>query len=422
MIITQLTLTNYRGANNLVLPLDPRLNVFFGTNGAGKSTVLDAAATLLSWLVARLKTERGAGSAIKEINIANGKAAAQLGMLCQDGARGFAWRLAKARTGHGSPESKSDFASLNEYTATWHQQISASKEAINLPLLVYYPINRAVVDIPLRIRQKHQFTIFSAYDDALTSAANFRTFFEWFREREDLENEQARDVDEANGQRYQDSQLQAVRQALACFMPEFSKLSVRRNPLRMEVLKQGKRLLVDQLSDGEKCLIALVGDLARRLAIANPLRENALAGEGVVLIDEVDLHLHPNWQRMLIARLQQTFTGCQFLLSTHSPHVIGNVQPQSLFCLRQEEGGMVFDQPRESYGKNVDRVLEDIMGLPTTRPDQVQADLQQMFEAISRGELTQAHEQINVLRSQIGDDPDLGKAEALIRRKEVIGR
>ncbi len=380
MIITQLNLTHYRGANSLVLPLEPRLNVFFGTNGAGKSTVLDAAATLLSWLVARLKHERGAGSAIKEINIANGKASTQLGIVCRDGAQEVAWRLVKARTGHGSPESKSDFASLNEYLATWHQQISASKEIVNLPLLVYYPINRAVLDIPLRIRQKHQFTIFSAYDDALTSAANFRTFFEWFREREDLENEQARDVDEANGQRYQDSQLQAVRQALACFMPEFSKLSVRRNPLRMEVLKHGKRLLVDQLSDGEKCLIALVGDLARRLAIANPLRENPLAGEGVVLIDEVDLHLHPTWQRMLIARLQQTFTGCQFLLSTHSPHVIGNVQPQSLFCLRQAEGGMVFDQPRESYGKNVDRVLEDLMGLPTTRPDQVQADLQQISD------------------------------------------
>jgi predicted ATP-binding protein involved in virulence len=435
MIITRITLTNYRGASSLLLPLHPRLNVFYGSNGSGKSTVLDAAALMLSWWVGRLKHERGAGSSINENSIANGKPAAQLDISCLDGTHEFTWRLVKARTGHGHAENRSDFASLNTWLAGWQRQIAASSAAnspvnnaagnavaINLPLCVYYPINRAVLDIPLRIRQRHVFSVFSAYDDALTSAANFRTFFEWFREREDLENEQAREVERTAGERYQDVQLQAVRDALAKFMPDFTELTVRRNPLRMEVQKKGKRLLVDQLSDGEKCLIALVGDLARRLAIANPLREQPLSGDGVVLIDEIDLHLHPDWQGMLIERLQQTFPACQFLLTTHSPHVISNVQPESLFCLRQAEGGMVFEQPRESYGKNADRVLEDIMGLSTTRPEPVQASLRQMFEAISRGELQQAREQISALRGTIGNDPDLGKAEVLIRRKELVGR
>jgi predicted ATP-binding protein involved in virulence len=63
---------------------------------------------------------------------------------------------------------------------------------VNLPVFVYYPVNRAVLDIPLRIREKHRFDLLSAYDESLTSGANFRTFFEWFREREDLENENLR--------------------------------------------------------------------------------------------------------------------------------------------------------------------------------------------------------------------------------------
>jgi predicted ATP-binding protein involved in virulence len=422
MIITQLTLTHYRGAIDLTLPLDAKLNVFFGANGAGKSTVLDAVATMLSWLVSRLMHERGNGRTINEMHITNGRSVAQLSMHCRDGSQEFTWRLVKARTGHSSGELRSDFAALNDYLGSWHNQIAASNEAINLPVFVYYPINRAVLDIPLRIRHKHQFTVFSAYEGALTSAANFRTFFEWFREREDLENEQAREHDESDGNRYQDRQLQAVRQALTNFMPEFSHLTVKRNPLRMEVRKNGERLLVDQLSDGEKCLIALIGDLARRLAIANPLRANPLEGEGVVLIDEIDLHLHPKWQRLLIEGLQQVFGGCQFLLSTHSPHVITYVHPQSLFCLRQGGNGMVFERPLESYGKNAERVLEDVMGLETTRPASVQADLRQMFESVGRGDLQQARDQIAHLRSTIGNDPELGKAEVLIRRRETIER
>lgn len=118
---------------------------------------------------------------------------------------------------------------------------------------------------------------------------------------------------------FPDPHLEAVREALRQFLPEFDNLTVRRNPLRMEVEKNGERLTVNQLSDGEKCLIALIGDLARRLAIANPVLRNPLDGEGVVLIDEIDLHLHPKWQRLVVPKLRTVFPNCQFVISTHSP-------------------------------------------------------------------------------------------------------
>ena len=158
-------------------------------------------------------------------------------------------------------------------------------------------------------------------------------------------------------------------------MPDFSDLTVRRNPLRMEVQKKGGRYQVDQLSDGEKCLIAMIGDLARRLAIANPELTNPLDGQAIILIDEIDLHLHPKWQRTVVPKLLDVFSGCQFILSTHSPHVITHVKPENLFLLNQTETGTEVIQPTESYGKNVDRVLEDLMGPETTRPDAVEADL-----------------------------------------------
>ncbi|WP_052507359.1 AAA family ATPase [Desulfonatronovibrio magnus] len=151
-------------------------------------------------------------------------------------------------------------------------------------------------------------------------------------------------------------------------MPELTDLAVRRNPLRMEVKKNGQALIVNQLSDGEKCLMAMVGDLARRMAIANPNLDDPLHGKGVVLIDEIDLHLHPKWQRLIVPRLTEAFPNCQFVISTHSPHVLTHVKPENIFLLSLDKEGMSAQKPAESYGKNVDRILEDIMGLETTRP------------------------------------------------------
>ena len=424
MKIKSLKLTNFRGAADLPLALDERLNVFVGVNGAGKSTVLDAVALALSWAANRIRHTSSSGRPIDKSEITNGKSTAAIEVNCQSEIGTVAWKLSKSRAGHAA-EDKSSFHELTEYARSVQNSITETAERFNLPLFAYFPVNRAVLDIPLRIREKHRFTLLSAYDDALTSGANFRTFFEWFREREDLENENRKYRDELikpDGYCFPDRQLEAVRMALASFLPEFRNLTVRRNPLRMEVEKQGQRLSVNQLSDGEKCMIALTGDLARRLAIANPTLDHPMLGSGVVLIDEIDLHLHPTWQRLVVPKLLEVFPNCQFIVSTHSPHVITHVQPESLYLLRQTPQGIAAENPRESYGKNVDRVLEDLMGLATTRPDSVESDLRALFLSIDRGELQPARGKVEALRETIGNDPDLVRADVHIRRKEIIGK
>lgn len=192
MYIQKLTLTNFRGIKTLALDFHEHLNAFVGTNGAGKSTVLDAVAILLSWAVNRLRHAGTSGRPIQEDDIANGKSSSSIELSCLGQHGEIEWKLVKIRKGHGAQEERSNLASLNEFTKNLQEKIAVKNEQINLPLFVYYPVNRAVLDIPLRIREKHSFSLFSAYDDALTSGANFRTFFEWFREREDLENENMR--------------------------------------------------------------------------------------------------------------------------------------------------------------------------------------------------------------------------------------
>jgi predicted ATP-binding protein involved in virulence len=513
MKVTEISLKHYRGAESLQLKLGKNLNVFAGVNGSGKSTVLDSVAIMLSWVVSRIKSVGASGRPISEADIMNGHSSALIEIICTEGDREIEWKLSKSRKGHGSPDDRSNLHNLSEFAKQIQSEISAKQENINLPLFVHYSVNRAVLDIPLKIRKKHSFDLLNIYDESLTSGANFRTFFEWFREREDLENENSKYladplatgdkivsrleregmylknlsnslpifptnlyidwqnscVDELNiliGEsnnlyadflsatsitnintdiisnvleilariksfiRSQDStlststdsQLEIVRNALQKFLPEFTNFSIRRSPLRMEVKKGGKTLTVNQLSDGEKCLIALVGDLARRMAVANTMRQDPLEGDGIVLIDEVDLHLHPRWQRTVISKLTEVFPNCQFIISTHSPHVINHVHPENLFLLDRTADGIIATHPLKSYGNNVDRILEDLMGLQTTRTDDVFQELRDIYDLISQNLLPDATNRIVTLKQKIGADPELVKAEVLIKRKKSIGK
>lgn len=419
MNIVQLHLENFRNAEKIEfchdLNFDPHMNVFYGINGAGKSTILDAIAILLSWLSARMRSLSGSGRGISMNDINNKASSSGINLRVDHAGFSFSWSIIRnRRPGRQNTERKSQLLGVGELC----KMLTQSSVPL-YPVLAFYPVTRAVIDIPLRIRSRHDFGALNAYENSLSSAADFRTFFEWYREREDLENETYRN----NHVLVKDPQLDAVRQAVEQFLPGFSQLTVRRNPLRMEVKKNGSILLVNQLSDGEKCLLALVGDLARRLAIANEQNpKNALNGAGIVLIDEVDLHLHPAWQRMIVPTLRRTFPNCQFFLSTHSPLVLNQLQPQNLFLLKNNQNQLSVEHPGESYGKNSTRILEDLMGLATTSTDEVAEALTNIFQLIAENRITEARKKIVILRQMGFDEPELKQAEILIRRRELIAK
>ncbi|OQX24339.1 MAG: hypothetical protein BWK80_21335 [Desulfobacteraceae bacterium IS3] len=218
---------------------------------------------------------------------------------------------------------------------------------------------------------------------------------------------------------YEGQELQTVTKAIEQFLPEYTHLQVKRVP-RPHILidKKGVPFNLDQLSDGEKNLIALVGDIARRLAIANPKKNKPLEGEGVILIDEIDLHLHPKWQRLVVPNLLKIFPNCQFFISTHSPQVVSHVKPESVFLLEQGEDGLNYTRADETYGMSLDRIVELVMD-DESRPDQVREDLDKLFELIERSKIDEAKKLIASLKKDMKTDPDLMRAEMLIRREEM---
>lgn len=408
------------------------VTVFIGNNGAGKTSILKAIATSLSWFVARMRSEKSNGSPIPEMVISNGKNFASIEMTVSDSSD-HTWILAKTRKGKKANIS-TNLHDLTNLVDCYRTQLTNHPET-SLPLIAFYPVERVVIDIPLKIREKHNFFQLDGYDNALNQGVDFRRFFEWFREREDSENEQSLpqdalkkildaldDNDVARNkvselmQSSKDRQLTAVRNAIASFMPNFTNLRVRRKPrLHMSIDKDGETLNVLQLSQGEKSLMALVGDIARRLAMMNPALENPLHGDGIVLIDEVDMHLHPTWQRSIIERLTATFPNCQFILTSHSPLVISDCKNVLVYSIEDGDLTIVPSQ----YGQDANTVLLDVMST-NIRNAKINQQINDLLDLIQENKLEQARSLLAQLTAELPyNNLELIKAKMFLRKQEL---
>jgi predicted ATP-binding protein involved in virulence len=133
------------------------------------------------------------------------------------------------------------------------------------------------------------------------------------------------------------------------------------------------------LSQGEKSLLALVADIARRLTLLNPERDNPLDGVGVVLIDEIDLHLHPSWQQVIVSRLQSTFKNIQFIITTHSPQVCHAVSSDNIWLLKD---GEKFKAPRGVQGAVSSWVLKNLFQVEVRPPEDEFAKMLKEYEEL----------------------------------------
>jgi predicted ATP-binding protein involved in virulence len=412
MKIESLELVNFRGIEKMGLSFTQQTTAFVGINGVGKSSVLDALAIALSQLIWRINSQPQKARPISPDDIRVGAEYARIGITVLLRGESVSWAVAKnRRTDKTAPaERRSDLENLNKAVsvldAEWSHVEEDRQESYDLPLAVYYDVHRAVLEIPMRVKEKLRNNPYEIYSDALDhGGADFKRFFIWFRNREDFENEQLRD-----NSKFRDRALESVRLAVATFT-QFSQLRIRRDvPLRMTVVKNGCELSVAQLSDGEKNMLALVGDLARRLSVLNPSLNNPNDGRGVVLIDEIDLHLHPKWQRTVVASLQRTFPNCQFIISTHSPQVIGELSGESVLLLK--DGALLGHAPR-ALGLSSGEVLEELME-GKARNVEVEQTLNEVQQLIDNDKITDAQQALEQLKGKVGEIPELLQAQSAI--------
>lgn len=420
MIIKNIKLNKFRGHFDTEIAFDERLTIIVGQNGSGKSSILDGIAICLSWIVSRIKNPKGQGAFIGEEEVYSGQRDATI-TACFDEIEEVSIPN-KTKRGYIKTQS-ADLDLLNHYCSNIRTEIDSTSFKTSLPVFVHYGVRRAVLDIPLRIKKSHKFDLLETYNESLNGDASFRTFFEWFRYQEDIENENyrhQRDLFSAESSVKPDRELSTVRRALEVFLPEYTNIHVKRSPLQMLVEKNGQALRIDQLSDGEKIYIAMVGDLCKRLVLANPTLDDPLQGTGIVLIDELDLHLHPKWQTDIAPRLTQVFPNIQFIVSTHSPLVVTNVQSESLRVLEIDNNRIRVNLSGYGYGLPTSIVLKDLMGLEWELPEKVEVLKRNIYQALNDNNLATAIELYTKIEALTPYLPELIKIRKLIERKQRV--
>lgn len=362
MRIKHLVIKNFRAIEHLELHCADGMNVFIGDNGTGKSTVLEAVAILYSWLPALVKSPNGKGRAVAEKDIKQGAGYCYLEIGVEYNGNRVEWSLMK---GEERLEMRTRLNELRSFA----EQLRYSVED-NKPLMTLYGINRNITTISVDKNLYDTKERKEKRGENTTAIFSWRSFFNWYYERENEENR----LKARFNPKYHDETLDAVRHCMEEVFPGYTNLRIEDRPKTHFVVdKQGMAIDFSMLSDGEKSYITLVLDIARRLAERSEDPLSIFRCEHVILIDEVDLHLHPSWQLFVISNLRRMFSGCQFFITSHSPLVLSSLEQQGqLIVLKNGRRFEVSDIP---YGDNGDYILKRFFGLDEVRNPKVQREI-----------------------------------------------
>lgn len=424
MQIKTLKITNVRVFDRAEFDFYPGMNLLVGINGAGKSTVLDVLRTMLSQKLPDFTSANRRSIPRyfdKETDISTGSGFLTVEMLFELEPEQLRQRpmlfeigpihlhhlihipreeFAVDQTRKGQVRDQTvDLEARNELTRVDERGLlvndnapfQALKKSQQQPIAVFFSPHRSVVES----KRSPTGGQAAAFAEALEDRALYLTEFAlWWRTREELasEDETARRM------------LEVLNETVATFLDGCSDLHVIGDSKpSLCVRKNGIALNVSQLSDGERSMLALVFDLSRRLALANPQLDDPLReGKGIVLIDELDLHLHPSWQRTIVDRLTETFPNCQFIATTHSPQIVGEVPPEQIILI---ENGRA-RRPSQSLGMDTNWILRHLMGVAERETDTKQ-ELSRIEELIENEEYDEAAKAIDQLRIKLGDFPEL---------------
>ena len=411
MFLKSMVLHNFRCFSDLDIDFKNRLTVIVGNNGSGKSTVLEAATIAAGTLTSAMDGLTNYGIKKSDAHYRYFDLGSNVDVQPQfpveitavgdiDGIE-ISWtRSLNSAKGRGG------LASAKELTAiaqSYQNRMRNGDRELRLPIISYYGTGRLWV----QHREKKNDTFeknnrSNGYIDSLDGAANDKLMMKWFQKMTIQELQRKQEIPEFTAVRT------AMEHVLA-LITGFSDVNVQFNldtgDIDVNYYDQNNehvRIPLSLLSDGYKCTISLIADIAYRMAILNPqLLDKVLTEtEGIVLIDEVDLHLHPTWQKRILKDLLDIFPMVQFIVSTHAPEVINSVRSDSVVILKDN---MVLPSVDETYGKDANTILREVMEV-STRPDDVRRLFEQFYELLDKEEWSKAEAVIEQLETKVGNN------------------
>lgn len=465
MLVKRVTLSNFRGLMNSTLDFKPGFNLIVGVNGAGKSSVLDALRVLISRAMPRLTPAASFNLGFKgsDITLGRGQMAASMEFDFHHDAYSIALteqqnttRIAvqedagfkqvkdidvlpdprrSARLKSGDPRLE---GTLRGQTSERPEvdAVITPKPDVNLkrnnpqPLVLYLSVRRAIANSRISKGQSSTPAYRSIFD--IERGLDLKGLFDWWRAREALASE---DVNSRPAK-----QLTAVKQAFQKVLPNLKEWSIAGDVLTVVKsvtvnhldkagnkvdVQEDRRFSLSMLSDGERSLIAIAADIAQRLATLNENTDAPLeTGEGLVLIDELDLHLHPKWQRTVIESLRDVFPKLQFICTTHSPFLIQSQRIGNLIRLDKEGDEEI--AAAQFHQQSIEDILEGVQGVELPQKSQRYLDMMETAEhyytLLRQGQheagirLAELKVKLDELSAPFSDDPAF---QALLKQERI---
>ncbi|HCF3691196.1 TPA: AAA family ATPase [Pseudomonas aeruginosa] len=445
---------DYRCFEAIDIDFHPQLTVLVASNGAGKTSILDAIAVAFGPYIGAFDEAVGKHfepSDIRQFQVR--KTAAHEMEYAPKGvrleAKGFipdglmdslsddnspeTWRRALSSPTKAKTTIK-DAKELIDYGKRMQEAVRTPGNDVLLPLIAYYGTGRLWQQKKLTAGKKIERTSRTiGYTDCLDPASSYKSFVEWFRywnlNAKDLQlKEQAQTPAFVEFSGYIDSVKGAVDACLAPSGWEGLEYSFKLDTLVAHHPRHGE-LPVELLSDGIRNMIGMVADIAFRATKLNGQLGAQAASQtpGIVLIDEVDMHLHPEWQQVVLQNLVKAFPAMQFVVTTHSPQVLSTVKRENIRVIGLDSNGktVAVSPLARTYGEPSSDVMHSVMMVDPQPPVAEKPDLQKLTEWVDQGRYheQQALDLMQRLTEALGDQhPQLQRLQRSIQRQEAMKR
>lgn len=409
MKLVDATIENYRCFRHFDIDFDPRLTVIVGTNGAGKTTLLEAVALLLQRIIHDVAMSPTHKIPLQDIMVGEDETSVA-GSFSVPNSDAPLRMLLRYRNQGKDATAKLEERKGENPLQDFYKKVFEGRATI--PVLAYYHAERSLNTGNTQVSGEKK----TAFANALGSSIDYAASCAWFMAKSSEEAIKARNTRDIN---YTIPELDAVRDAIAQALGEYNPPYVDNTPA--EVLITSRKnpeqvLRLNQLSAGYHTMLALVMDLARRMAVANEGRQlegpSVLHSPGIVLIDEVEVHLHPKWQQDVLPRLLQIFPNVQFIVTTHSAPVVTSIKAGQLRIL---DNGSAIPATGPTYGAEAGAVLQDIFGTSPRPDNEITQKLRSYLELVSagKGQTDEGESLKSQLLQEMPHDPDLVRANRL---------